>query len=332
MKNLNIIDNMIKNFNKNSAIYCENLIKVYKNKTQLVRAIDGVSFTLNNGEIVGFLGPNGAGKTTTIKCLCRLINPTSGRIFIDGVDIMKMPNLAFEKVAAVLEGNRNVYWRMSVKENLEFFAGLMGYNIRKVRDQIEEYIELFGLQEKINTESRFLSRGMQQKLALACALIKNTNVLLLDEPTIGLDVETTNEVKELLRKKIAQTGKTILLSSHNMRLVEETCERVIIINKGKIIADEAVSNLKKFFAINTYRFEIPDSIDETIKGVLSQKFPGVKFTMDKSRSYIDIDINEPMQIYDVLEILKRKNVKLVGITNIEPDFEEIYLRLVKNEE
>ncbi len=322
---------MINNFKKNHLIYCENLTKVYKNKTIIVRAVDGISFTLNKGEIVGFLGPNGAGKTTTIKCLCRLINPTSGRIFIDGVDVIKKPNYAFEKVAAVLEGNRNVYWRMSAKENLEFFAGLMGYNKRKVKGQIDELIELFGLKEKINTESRFLSRGMQQKLALACALIKNTDVLLFDEPTIGLDVETTNEVKELLRTKIAQSGKTILLSSHNMKLVEDVCDRVIIINKGKIIADEAVSKLKKFFAINTYRFEVTNSIDETIKGELSQRFSGVKFTTDKIKTYIDIDINELMQIYDVLEILRRKNVNLISITNIEPDFEEIYLRLVKND-
>ncbi|MEO0107485.1 MAG: ABC transporter ATP-binding protein [candidate division WOR-3 bacterium] len=322
---------MINNFNNNKVIYCENLTKIYKNKTQTVRAVDGISFTLKRGEIVGFLGPNGAGKTTTIKCLCRLINPSSGMVLIDGVDVIKRPNFAFEKIAAVLEGNRNVYWRMSVRENLEFFAGLMGYGRKEVKAQIEELVETFGLKEKVDTEARFLSRGMQQKLAISCALIKNTEILLLDEPTLGLDVETTNEVKELLRTKIAKEGKTILLSSHNMKLVEDTCERVIIINKGKIIADESVSRLKKFFAINTYRFEVINSIDEKIKMELSQKFFGTRFIANETKTCIDIDIDEPMQIYEVLEILKKNNIKLLGIQNIEPDFEEIYLRLVKDE-
>lgn len=322
---------MIKNFNTGVAIVCENLIKIYKNKNQEIKALDGISFEVNKGEVVGFLGPNGAGKTTTIKCLCRLINPTSGKIYIDGVDILKKTNFAFEKVSAVLEGNRNVYWRMSVKENLEFFAGLMGYSKREIKNQVEELIEIFNLKEKINTEARFLSRGMQQKLAIACALIKNTDILLLDEPTIGLDVETTHEVKDLLRKKISQDNKTILLSSHNMRVVEDVCERVIIINQGRIIADEEVRKLKKFFQVNAYEFEVEGEIAKDFASDLSERFLGIKISSDGANTHIVVNLSDSNLLYDVIELLRKNNLRLRGMQNIEPDFEEIYLRLVRNE-
>jgi len=314
-----------------AILTCENLAKIYKNKNQKVPAVDGISFSLKKGALVGLLGPNGAGKTTTIKCICRLLNPTGGKIFINGIDIIKNSHFAFEKVAAVLEGNRNVYWRMSTKENLLLFAGLQGYSSKDVKQKLEELVEIFNLKEKFNTEARFLSRGIQQKLAIACALIKNTDILLLDEPTIGLDVETTYEVRGLLKKKIALEGKTILLSSHNMKVVEDVCERVIIINHGKIIADEEIKRIKEFFQVNTYQFEIEGAIDENLQREFSVKFLGIKFTNDKTKSQISIDLEDSMRIYDVLEILKRKNIKLLGIQNIEPDFEEIYLKLVRHE-
>ncbi len=331
LKNLNIISIMIKNFNKQYLIFCENLIKIYKEKNKEVKALDNITIGIKTGEIVGLLGPNGAGKTTLIKCLCRLINPSSGNIFIDGVDAIKKPNFAFEKIAAVLEGNRNVYWRMSTRENLELFAGLMGYNKKAIKNQVEELVEVFGLKDKIDTEARFLSRGMQQKLAVACALIKNTEILLLDEPTLGLDVETTREVKELLKKNIADNRKTILLSSHNMSVIEDVCGRVIIINQGRVVADEEVRRLKEFFKVNTYQFEVEGSIKREFESEFSGRFLGCKFSLDGKRVTIEINMRDSLEIYDVLELLKRHNIKLLGIQKIEPDFEEIYLRLVQNE-
>ncbi len=310
---------------------CAHLTKVYKTKRERIRAVDDISFSIYRGELVGLLGPNGAGKTTTIKSLCRLINPTSGTISIDGTDVIRHPRTAFEKIAAVLEGNRNVYWRMSTKENLRLFAGLQGYSSRQVKKQIDELVELFGLEDKINTEARFLSRGMQQKLAIACALIKNTDILFLDEPTLGLDVEATYEVRRLLKEKIASEGKTVLLSSHNMGVVEDVCRRVIIINQGKVVADEEIKRIKEFFQVNSYRFEVEGEIGATTRDEFSQRFLGVRFTTDKSKTELTIDLKDSMRIYEVLEILRKGNVRLLSIQNVEPDFEEIYLELVKYE-
>lgn len=307
---------------------CEKLVKIYKGKTE-VRAIDDISFSINDAEIVGLLGPNGAGKTTTIKSLCCLINPSSGKIWIDGIDITKNPYFAYNKIASVLEGNRNIYWRLTVKENLIFFAGLMGYSYKYRKDQIDELINIFKLKEKTNTEARFLSRGMQQKLAIACALIKDTEILLLDEPTLGLDVESTHEVQNLLKNEMVNKGRTILLSSHNMRVIENVCERVIVINKGKIVADEKLDSLKDFFKVNAYKFEIEGRIDNKVKEEFQKISLGTKYTENSSKTEIIIELNDFMIIYKLLETLKDNNAKLLSITRIEPDFEDIYLKLVQ---
>jgi len=307
---------------------CEKLVKIYKGKTE-VRAIDDISFSINDAEIVGLLGPNGAGKTTTIKSLCCLINPSSGKIWIDGIDVTKNPYFAYNKITSVLEGNRNIYWRLTVKENLIFFAGLMGYSYKYRKDQINELINIFKLKEKTNTEARFLSRGMQQKLAIACALIKDTEIILLDEPTLGLDVESTHEVQNLLKNEMVNKGMTILLSSHNMRVIENACERVIVINKGKIVADEKLDSLKDFFKVNAYKFEIEGRIDNKVKEEFQKISLGTKYTENSSKTEIIIELNDFMIIYKLLETLKDNNAKLLSITRIEPDFEDIYLKLVQ---
>jgi len=307
---------------------CEKLVKIYKGKTE-VRAIDDISFSINDAEIVGLLGPNGAGKTTTIKSLCCLINPSSGKIWIDGIDVTKNPYFAYNKITSVLEGNRNIYWRLTVKENLIFFAGLMGYSYKYRKDQINELINIFKLKEKTNTEARFLSRGMQQKLAIACELIKDTEIILLDEPTLGLDVESTHEVQNLLKNEMVNKGMTILLSSHNMRVIENACERVIVINKGKIVADEKLDSLKDFFKVNAYKFEIEGRIDNKVKEEFQKISLGTKYTENSSKTEIIIELNDFMIIYKLLETLKDNNAKLLSITRIEPDFEDIYLKLVQ---
>jgi len=205
----------------------------------------------------------------------------------------------------------------------------MGYSYKYRKDQINELINIFKLKEKTNTEARFLSRGMQQKLAIACALIKDTEIILLDEPTLGLDVESTHEVQNLLKNEMVNKGRTILLSSHNMRVIENVCERVIVINKGKIVADEKLDSLKDFFKVNAYKFEIEGRIDNKVKEEFQKISLGTKYTENSSKTEIIIELNDFMIIYKLLETLKDNNAKLLSITRIEPDFEDIYLKLVQ---
>jgi len=310
----------------------KNLRKVYHSRRRGdVVAVDDVSFSVHKNEVVGLLGPNGAGKTTIIKSICTILLPTSGEIWVDGVDALRNPRAALEKVTAVLEGNRNVYWRLTVRDNLEFFAGLQGQSLRSVRAYIDELIELFNLTEKVNEQARALSRGMQQKLAVACALVKRTPILLLDEPTLGLDVETSYELRWILKRMAEQGERTILLSSHDMNVVQDICERVIIINHGRIVADDRIENLQKLFTASAYRFEIEGHLSPQQQQKLTKQFDMVKISTDGSRTIIEAELLDSQKVYEIIDVLRENGCQLESVGKQYPDLEEIFLRIVKGE-
>lgn len=202
------------------------------------KALDDVSFNIEPGQIVGFIGPNGAGKSTMMKILTCFIPPTSGEAFVNGKNVMEH-SLDVRKVVGYLPEQNPLYTEMYIKEYLEFVAGI--FKIPSSSKRIEEIIELTGLQVERRKKIGMLSKGYRQRVGLAQALIHNPQVLILDEPTSGLDpnqiVEIRNLVKEIGREK------TVMLSTHIMQEVEAICDRVIIINKGKIVADESTSRL-----------------------------------------------------------------------------------------
>jgi ABC-2 type transport system ATP-binding protein len=310
----------------------KNLRKVYHSRRRGdVVAVDDVSFSVYKNEVVGLLGPNGAGKTTIIKSICTILLPTSGEIWVDGIDALKNPRAALEKVTAVLEGNRNVYWRLTVRDNLEFFAGLQGQSLRSVRAYIDELIELFNLKEKVNEQARALSRGMQQKLAVACALVKRTPILLLDEPTLGLDVETSYELRWILKRMAEQGERTILLSSHDMNVVQDICERVIIINHGRIVADDRIENLQKLFTASAYRFEIEGHLSPQQQQKLTKQFDIIKISTDGSRTIIEAELLDSQKVYEIIDVLRENGCQLESVGKQYPDLEEIFLRIVKGE-
>ncbi len=308
----------------------QNLVKVYKQRRgDDVVAVDDVSFAVAENEIVGLLGPNGAGKTTTIKCICTLVKPTRGSIWINGSDAVRIPRAALRKVAAVLEGNRNVYWRLSVRENLEFFAGLQGTPPKRVRSYIDELISLFNLTDKERTPARKLSRGMQQKLAVACALVKQTEILLLDEPTLGLDVEISHELRSSLKEMASKGERTILLSTHDMNVVQDICERVVIINNGKVVTDDRVDNLLKLFQASAYSFEVEGKLTADQEERLQERFDLIEISNSDYQTQIKVELPESSQIYDLMEILRAGESLIRSIDRKEPNLEEIFLQIVK---
>ncbi len=314
------------------VIRVENLTKIYRSRRRGdIVAVDNVSFNIYKNEVVGLLGPNGAGKTTIIKSICTILRPTSGEIWVDGADAIKNPRAALEKVTAVLEGNRNIYWRLTVKDNLEFFAGLQGQSLRSVQSHIDELIETFGLKEKIHEQARALSRGMQQKLAVACALVKRTPILLLDEPTLGLDVETSYELRWILKRMAERGERTILLSSHDMNVVQDICERVIIINHGKIVVDDRIENLQKLFSASAYRFEIAGHLSPSQEQKLTEQFDLIKINADGQHTVIEAELLDSQKVYEIIDVLKENGCRLESVGKQYPDLEEIFLRIVKGE-
>lgn len=221
------------------SIRVENLTKTYKKQN----AVDHISFDISSGEIVGFLGPNGAGKTTTMKMLTCYIPPTSGKAFINGLDVEEQ-SLEVRKQIGYLPEHNPLYTDMYVKEYLQFAASV--YQIKNPLARVKEMIDLTGLQVEQNKKIGQLSKGYRQRVGLAQAMIHNPSVLILDEPTSGLDPNQIVEIRNL----IINIGKekTVLLSTHIMQEVEAMCNRVMIVNKGKIVANGQPGELKQIFS------------------------------------------------------------------------------------
>lgn len=230
------------------------LSKMYGRGKQRFEAVRQVSLTLHQGEVLAFLGPNGAGKTTTIKMIAGLVRPTQGQVTVAGEDPHRQPQ-ALRHIGAVLEGNRNLYWRLTPEENLDYFGVLRQVPPSVAHRRGLELLARFGLEEKRHTPVQKLSRGMQQKVAIAVALIHNPKLLLLDEPTLGLDVEASEMVKALVRQ-IAQEGRAVLLTTHQLDVAEELSDRVAIIRRGRIIAEQSTEALLRSFSSSTYHLEV----------------------------------------------------------------------------
>ncbi|MGF7060477.1 ABC transporter ATP-binding protein [Brassicibacter mesophilus] len=315
--------------NKKAILKVENLTKSYAiRKQESIVAVDNISFKVEKGEILGILGPNGAGKTTTIKMICSLVRPDKGNVLIDGIDNFAYRNKALNKISAVLEGNRNIYWRLTVRENIEFFAALKGSDSRKFNREIDYYINLFDLKDKENEVAKNLSRGMQQKLAIAVAMVSQSEVVILDEPTLGLDVNASYEIRKLLKKLAKEDGRTIILTTHDMNVVQDICERVIIINRGKIIANDKVKNLMKIFEVKAYDFQINGLLKNYQKEQLTQ-IPHLQIQEEAMETRITLKLNDCHIFYKVIDILKSEDCVINSINSKELNFEKVFMEIVE---
>ncbi len=217
------------------SISIKNLSKNYGAQ----KAVNNISFTVNNGEIVGFLGPNGAGKSTTMKMITGYLEPDAGVINVSGVTV-SVDNIASKKKIGYLPEANPLYFDMYVREYLQFIAGV--HKLKNVKERTEEIIQTVGLTPEANKKTGQLSKGYKQRVGLAAALIHEPEVLILDEPTSGLDPNQIVEIRNVI--KTLSANKTVLFSSHILQEVEAMCDRVIIINKGNIVADDSLKNLQ----------------------------------------------------------------------------------------
>jgi len=237
------------------SITVNNLTKIYGAQ----KAVDDISFTVNKGEIVGFLGPNGAGKSTTMKIITGYLPASTGSAIVCGLPVIENSNETKKKIGYLPEANP-LYFDMYVREYLDFVTNI--HAVKNKKDKIEEVIKTVGLTVEANKKIGQLSKGYKQRVGLAAALIHDPEVLILDEPTSGLDPNQIVEIRAVI-KKLGE-NKTVLFSSHILQEVQAICDRVIIINKGKIVADDLLDNLlgKKHF--NELRLEIKEEMNKEI--------------------------------------------------------------------
>jgi len=216
-------------------------------KYQVIPVVNHVSFVIKPSEVVGYLGPNGAGKTTTIRILAGLLEPTEGEIYFQEKNIRE--NLyQYKKIIGYVPEEQEIYPHMSAYEYLLMVGRLRYLPEKTLKEKIEQFMKLFDLSLDMHSSIYSYSKGMTQKVMLSAALLHNPDLFLLDEPLLGLDVETSSVVKELV-KKLSQEGKIVFYCSHVLEQVEKICERVIIIHKGKIVADDTVENLRNLMKL-----------------------------------------------------------------------------------
>lgn len=300
------------------SIQVQNLVKIYGSQ----KALNDISFEINTGEVVGFLGPNGAGKSTTMKILTCFLPQTSGTAKVCGYDVTSQSLEVRSNVGYLAESNP-LYYDMYVKEYLHFVAEL--HKLKNISNRVSEIISLTGLEIEQKKKIGALSKGYKQRVGLAQALIHDPKVLILDEPTSGLDPIQLVEIRNVIKNIGAQ--KTVMLSTHIMQEVEAMCDRVIIINKGQIVADkptQEVKNLKSTTQLITIEFDKPVTEDalKTISGIAElSNFKGNSWHISSSSSE---DIRPA-----IFQFAVKNNLSVLTLQKEEKNLEEVFRQLTR---
>jgi len=308
------------------VIEVKNITKKYGN----VVAVDDISFCIKDGEIVGLLGPNGAGKSTTMNTITGFIEQTEGNVVINGYDTLKRPKRAKSQLGYMPEGVP-LYEDLTIKEFVTYMAELKKVKRKEKKEKVQDVITKTGLAEMQNKLIKNLSRGQKQRVSLAGALVGDPKVLILDEPTVGLDPKQITEIRSLIK----DLGKkhTVILSSHILSEVSQICDRVIIINKGKIVAEDTPSNLENKVSNNNVLYVTVEdnenkieSIKDKIKGIKELKL--VEENEDKTKKYmITADKDEDLRKIIFTEFAK-EGITIFEMKKPEATLEDAFMKII----
>ncbi|MCA9941948.1 MAG: ABC transporter ATP-binding protein [Ardenticatenaceae bacterium] len=308
-----------------------NVSKTY-GKRSTKPAVSDISFTLDSGEILALLGPNGAGKTTTIKMLLGLVTPSDGQVTVHGYDtaVPWQRQRAMPHVGAVLEGARNIYWRLSPTANLRYFGTLRGVPKQELAQRIDFWLNRLDLQDVAHKEVRFFSRGMQQKVAIAAALLHEPDILLLDEPTLGLDVQAAKLMENVI-VELAGQGKAILLTTHTMTLAERLASRILILTGGQTIAYGDTEALRQQIPQETaVEIHLNEGMNEHDAATFEIRYPNLQVTHQNGSTTLIWPGATQLQIMQLFADLDAHAYVVNRIERREQNLEELFLRLLQN--
>jgi len=301
------------------SISVKGLTKIYGSQ----RAVDNIEFELKKGEIVGFLGPNGAGKSTTMKMITGYLPATSGDIRVCGLDIAEKP-LEVKKVIGYLPESNPLYYDMYVREYLEFSAGI--HQIKNAKARIEEMIELTGLTKEAHKKISMLSKGYKQRVGLAQAMLHNPEVLILDEPTTGLDPNQIVEIRELITR--IGKEKTVLLSTHIMQEVQAMCSRVMIINNGKIVADDSIDKIQQ---ANTAQGVLIVQFEQAIDEQLLKQLANVHSMQSMGNNKWKLFTQKPEELRkEVMQMALDRDINISSMQSEAQSLEDIFRNLTQS--
>jgi gliding motility-associated ABC transporter ATP-binding subunit GldA len=296
-------------------IQVQNLTKTYGEQ----RAVDNISFSIQPGEIVGFLGPNGAGKSTTMKMITGYLQPDQGMISVNGTDVAKNPLEAKRKIGYLPESNA-LYYDMYIREYLNFTAEV--HQVKNQKQRINEVIQLTGLDREIKKKIGQLSKGYKQRVGLAAALLHDPEILILDEPTSGLDPNQIIEIRQVIKDQ--GENKIVLFSSHILQEVEALCNRIIIINKGKIVADDTIAKLQDRISVNVVKV----SFKEPLEPEWLRRLNHVKQVHKSDAHNWSIETDQPEELRkQLLELSLQHNLNIVSLQSENVSLEEVFKEL-----
>lgn len=307
-----------------------------KSDVTYVAAVDGVSLKIEQGEIFGLLGPNGAGKSTTIRMLCTLLEPSSGTARINGYDIVRQANQVRQNLGTVLAGERSIYWKLTARENLEYFAALYHIPPEIAKKRTKELLDRMELTSRADDLVEKFSTGMKQRVAISKALIADPPILLLDEPTLGLDPQAARNLRELI-SELKKEGHTVLLTTHYMEEADLLSDRIGIIDQGKIIALDTPERLKeRIEQKDVIRLEISGWHDDLAAKI--QSIPGVdKLVAHKLESehvgaspLYEVSLHAEssrLVLPGVIDKINYNGTRLVNMNIQRPSLEDVFISL-----
>lgn len=313
-----------------SGLCIKNLTKKYSNNNDYV-ALNDFSILYEENQIVGLLGDNGAGKTTLLKCIIDLVCPTQGSIFIDSKDVRKMGNRKKSKeVFFVAEGTRSLWWRLTVEENIKYICQMMWGNWNSVKGSIDYYLSEFDLIDKKHTLVGQLSRGQQQKVCLLLAVLADSKLIILDEPTLGLDVSSKQEMVELILSAKHKSGsKIFIISSHDMDFISKVADRISILKEGKLIADGSITELKQLIQRKITCFKVVGELNDIQTDKLINDYNATNTSFSKGLYSFEIE-GDNSKKNSLIDCLREDNVQIYSIEEYDMNLERLYLELQKN--
>ena len=330
-----------------NAIEAINLTKKFKStipngngflrrKTITVNAIDGLNLTVKKGELFGLLGPNGAGKTTLVKMLCTLLPPDEGTALINGFDIVKQQMQVKRSLGTLFSvGERGFFWRLNGYRNLEFFAAIYNVPRQKRHERILEVLNLVGLENNTYMTFQKYSGGMKRKLALARTLLPDPPIIMLDEPTTGLDAISSRTIRDFVQTTVRETGKTVLYTTHYIEEAAQICTKIGILKQGKIVAYDSPEALKAKIKKDEQIELVVEGIEQaqiekmrTLQGVIEVTEKNDQALMTGQRQ-LHIELQSVDQMPLIFDFLFEQKIKLVNFKREEPTLEDAFIELTR---
>jgi len=318
------------------------IFRVLKRKGPFIEALRGVTLRVRRGEIFGLLGPNGAGKTTLIKILCTLVLPDEGEAYVNGFSVQREPRKVLKNLQVVFSETKGFEWRLTARQNLEFYALLYGLSKEEAKKRIDYLLDLTSLKSRENDAYQKYSTGMARRLLLCKALLLDSPVLLFDEPTVGLDPGSARDFRSLLRDSLSRKqGKTILISTHNLWEAQEICDRIAIIDRGRIVVCDAPDNIRLLLGDDkTVKITFEHvTFNKKHEGMLKKllEITNVKkatpnVDADGTLRTLHISADRKLDLHEVLDVIMSYSLRVKSINVVEPTLEEAFINITRRKD